>query len=224
MRFVPFSEVAARLRGKRVAIVGSAPSCQDNTPGFIDGHDEIIRINNYKLGTGQGWRCTIHYSFYGTSVKKTPQQLLADGVDLCWCKCPDSKPIACEWHERMGKQMGIDFRYIYRNRIAWWPTDVCKPTDDEFLAKFELLGRHIPTTGFSAILDVMRCQPKAVYLTGFDFFSSGTHNVNEPWRPGDAADPIGHRPDLERQWLADHLNQFIPDAKLRDLFGVKDAR
>lgn len=201
-RFVSFEEVAERFRGKSVAIVGSGPGCLDNEPDFIDSHDVVVRVNNYKTGSAQGFRADVHYSFYGTSIRKTAQDLQRDGVTLCMCKCPDAKAIESEWHERNGKLAGIDFRYIYRNRAAWWFCDTFVPTVEHFLKSFELLGRHVPTTGFAAILDVLACEPRAVFLTGFDFFSSGVHNVDEKWRPGNPADPIGHRPDLELAYVA----------------------
>lgn len=127
MRFVPFDAVADRLRGKTVAIVGSAPSCMDNRPGFVDSHDVVVRVNNYKLGNEQGRRTDVHYSFYGHSIKKTAADLQRDGVGMCICKCPDSQPLQSAWHVRMGKTAGIDFRYIYRNRSTFWfATPLCQ--------------------------------------------------------------------------------------------------
>ncbi len=221
MRFVDFEEVAARLRGKSVVVVGSAPSCTDHPSGFIDSHDVVVRVNGYKLGDGQGRRTDVHYSFYGSSIDKASHELSGDGVTLCICKCPDSKPLASDWHERHGKQNGIDFRYIYKARANWWFCDTFIPDDDRFLEKVGLLQGHIPTTGFSAILDVLACEPASVYLTGFDFFRSLIHNVNEPWRPGNPNDPIGHRPQLEADWLAQNAASYplIFDKKLRRMLA-----
>jgi len=201
VRFVSFFEVAERLRGRRVAIVGSAPSVLENAPGVVDAHDIVVRVNNYRLSDAAGYRCDVHYSFFGGSIKKTAAELQHDGVTLLMCKCPNSKPLDCDWHEQRGKLLGIDFRYIYESREGWWFGDVYVPDDASFLEKFELLGRHIPTTGFAAILDVLRCEPAELYLTGFDFFRSGLHNVSDRWRPGDPTDPIGHRPETEADWL-----------------------
>ena len=223
MRFVQFSDVTARLRNKRVAVVGSAPSVLDNAPGFIDGHDAVVRVNNFKLGEKQGHRCDVHYSFYGTSVRATADDLKRAGVTLCMCKCPDAKPLECDWHERANKLAGIDFRYIYRNRAQWWFCDTWIPSVSTFLHKFELLHKHIPTTGFSAILDVLACGPASVYLTGFDGFTSGMHNVNERWKPGDTADPIGHRPEMELAWIAENRERYplSMDAKLTALLRAR---
>ncbi len=216
MHFVDFSKVLQIFNGRSVAIVGSGPSSLSNDPEFIDKHDLVVRVNNYKLGLRQGYRCDVHYAFYGTSIKKTAGDLMREGVTLCMCKCPNSRPIDSPWHVERGKLEGIDYRYIYHYRKDWWFCDTFVPTDDRFLKKFELLERHQPTTGFSAILDIVECAPKSIYLTGFDFFTSGIHNVDEPWKHKNTDDPICHRPDLELQWIARNHNRYplLYDSKL----------
>jgi hypothetical protein len=223
MRFITFEEVAEHFRGKTVALVGSAPSALQNAIGFVDWHDVVVRVNNYKLGPAQGQRTDVHYSFYGRSIKKSAEELRRDGVTLCICKCPDDMPLRCDWHERTGKVYGTDFRYIYRFRKAFWFCDTYVPDVASFFEKFYLLDKHIPTTGFAAILDVLACQPKRLYLTGFDFFSSGVHNIDERWRPGDPTDPIGHRPDLEMKWLAANARRhpIAFDETLESLVGTR---
>lgn len=208
MRFVSLVEVVERFHGKRVALVGGAPTVLDNKPGFVDGHDVVVRVNNYRTGEKQGVRCDVFYSFFGGSIKKTAEELKADGVTLCMCKVPNSRPINSAWHESRRKLNGIDFRYIFEVRKSWWFCDTYIPDDAHFIRSFELLGRHIPTTGFAAILDVLGCMPRELYLTGFDGFASGLHNVNEKWRPGDPSDPIGHRPGQELAWLARNADRF----------------
>jgi hypothetical protein len=218
-RFINFEQAAESLRGKSIAVVGSAPSVLDNAPGFIDSHDIVVRVNNYKTGAAQGTLCDVHYSFYGTSIRKRAEDLQADGVQLCMCKCPNARALESAWHEANNKINGIDFRYIYHNRKDWWFTDTFIPSVEHFLRGFELLGKHIPTTGFSAILDVLACEPGSVYLTGFDFFTSGLHNVDEAWKPGNPNDPICHRPDLEMAWLRKNLHKHPVsfDKKLGDM-------
>lgn len=206
--FVTHSEAAARVTGKTVALVGSAPSVLRNPPGLVDSRDVVVRVNNYRLSDAAGRRTDIYYSYFGGAIRKTARELTADGVELCWCKCPDSKPIQSLWHERNRKQLGIDFRYIYKMREDWWFCDTYVPSDEEFLRSFELLGKHVPTTGFQALLDILRCEPKSVYMTGFDFFRSGIHNVNETWKPGDPNDPIGHRPQLELEWVVNNVLKY----------------
>jgi hypothetical protein len=217
--------VLKAIKGKKVVIVGSGPGVLTNAPGFIDSHDVVIRVNNYKLSGNTGKRTDIHYSFYGNSIRKTANELIRDGVNLCMCKCPDAQFMESKWHRRMGKMNGVDFRYIYSARRGFWFCDTYIPTVDEFMRGFELLGKHIPTTGFSALLDVLECQPASVYLTGFDFFSSGVHNVDEAWKPGDPADPIGHVPDKEAQWLFANMDKqpIQLDSVLTELFRRNNA-
>lgn len=219
--FVPFSVCQDFMRGKHVAIIGSAPSVLQNAVGFIDSHDVVVRVNNYKLHSATGRRCDVHYSYYGGAIKKTVQELKNDGVQLCMCKCPNSKPIESTWHERYKKTIGIDFRYIYRMRQSWWFCDTFIPSAEHFVSTFNLLDRHIPSTGFAAILDVLACRPAQIYITGFDFFSSGIHNVNEKWSPGDPTDPIGHKPELEKHWLkvAAETEPIELDEKLKGLLA-----
>lgn len=200
--FVDRAAVAARLSGRRIALVGSGPGVLDNEPGLIDSHDVVIRVNNHRLiGEATGSRTDVHYSFYGSSIKKSPAELQAEGVTLCMCKCPDAKVMESRWHQRMNKPHGVDFRYIYQARADWWFCDTYVPSVEEFLAHFQMLGGHVPTTGFAALLDVLSHAPASVYMTGFDFFASGKHNVSDKWKPGRPDDPIGHVPQVEAAWL-----------------------
>jgi hypothetical protein len=223
MRFLTRQQVRERFDGRTVAIVGGGPSATINEPGLIDSHDIVVRVNNYRLAPGTGKRTDVFYSFFGASIKKTPKELTAAGVKLCLCKCPDAQPVKSEWHRIHRKPYGIDFRYIYQRRRGWWFCDTYIPSTDEFLQWFDLLGRHVPTSGFAAILDVTTFNPKSIYLTGFDFFSSGVHNLNEPWRHKNISDPIGHRPQLERAWLAANLSKYpiAMDRVMSESFGDK---
>lgn len=225
MRFVTWNEASSHIRGKRVAICGSAPSILDNAPGFIDGHEVVVRVNNPKCGPAQGFRTDVFYAFFGTSIKKPAEELKREGTKLCWCKLPNSQPIDSAWHRARGKLVGIDYRYIYTNRAGWWWCDTFIPDDARFLKKFELLGKHQPTTGFSAILDMLDCEPRSVLLTGFDFFTSNIHNVNEPWREKNTDDPICHRPDLEAAWLRENADKYplAFDKRLTELLRVPVA-
>lgn len=207
VRFVNRAEVAARFAGRRIAVVGSGPGVLGNRPGHVDGHDIVVRVNNYKLSDASGVRTDVFYSFFGTSIKKPRDELIRDGVTLCMSKLPNAHAVDSDWHRRHCKMIGVDFRPHYERRKDWWFCDTYVPTVPEFMVGFELLGRHMPTTGFAAILDVIAFEPRSVYLTGFDFFSSGIHNVDEPHRVKNLDDPYRHRPDLECAWLRANLNR-----------------
>lgn len=208
MRFITRAEVRAWFEGRRVAIVGSGPGVLGNPSGLIDGHDVVVRVNNYKLSEPAGFRTDVFYSFFGRSIKKPAAELRRDGVRLCICKCPNAHAIESEWHRRNGKMIGVDYRAHFESRKDWWFCDTYVPSVPEFMSKFELLGRHQPTSGFSAILDVISCDPAEVYLTGFDFFRSGIHNVDERHRVKNLDDPIRHEPERELSWLAANRAQY----------------
>jgi len=222
MNFLTRPELKKHFAGKTVAIVGSAPTVLNNPPGLIDGHDVVVRCNNYKLiPPATGIRTTVYYSYFGNAVKKTVAELKRDGVKVCMCKVPDSKPIDCEWHERTGRLAGIDFRWVHKMRKNWWFTDTYVPSTEEFLVSFNMLGKHIPSTGFGAVHTILDLEPKQVYVTGFDGFRSGLHNVNEPWRTGHADDPIKHVPEVELSWFSRWFaeGRITVDRDLEKIFG-----
>ena len=212
MLFSDFERVKAFFKGKRVALFGSAPTCLDNDGRMIDAFDIIVRTNNYRMKGEKhgvkydytdkvGGRTDVFYSFFGSSIRKTRDELMKDGVKLCMSKLPNSKPIESEWHVKHGKLEGIDYRANYRRRESFWFCPTYVPTDGDFIKKFEYLGNHQPTTGFSAICDLMKSEPKELYISGFDFFTSGVHNVNERWRLKNPSDPLKHLPELEAEKL-----------------------
>ena len=207
MRFLSRSEVRKWFDGKTVAVVGSGPGCLDNGRNVIDGCDVVLRCNNYKLLPGTGRRTDVFYSFFGSSIKKSADELKHDGVKMCMCKIPNAHAIESEWHRKNNKMIGVDYRPHFRRREGWWFCDTYIPTVDEFLLPFNALGRHQPSTGFAAIFDVLSFSPAAVHLTGFDFFTSKIHNVNEPHRLKNLDDPIGHSPEREIKWLRENISR-----------------
>lgn len=202
MRFVSRSECASWFEGKSVAIVGSGPGCTQNAEGLVDCYETIVRVNNYRITAGTGKRTDVFYSFFGTSIRKSSKELIRDGVKLCMSKVPNAHAIESAWHRQRGKMIGVDFRPHFERRKDWWFCDTYIPTVVEFMVGFDLLGRHMPTTGFAAILDVVSFNPRVVYLTGFDGFRSGIHNVNEPHRVKNLDDPFRHEPERELAWIA----------------------
>lgn len=212
------------FRGKTVAIVGSGPGALDNPAGKVDGHDVVVRVNNYKLIGSLGKRTDVFYSFFGGSIRKEKRDLVNDGVKLCIAKCPKAKIMDSAWHAQHGKMNGVDFRKLYERRHNWWFCDTYLPTVEEFMEKFHLLGGHVPTTGFSAILDIMKFDPARLYLTGFDFFTSKIHNANEKWKPGCPDDPIGHDPVGEASWLAKNMTHYPIECDARLLATLSGVR
>lgn len=215
------------FRGKRVVIFGSAPSALNNSARNIDKYDVIVRVNNYKTKGFElkvGSRTDVHYAFYGTSVRKTAEELKEDGVYLCMCKCPDAKVLD---HHKMvtfdSQNLGGDFRYIYKNRKNFWFTKTYVPEKLELEIIMSRLDGHMPTTGFAAIMTIMEANPKELYITGFDGFTSKLHNINEPWRDkSERIDPTCHNPDKELDYLKEMSRankNVVLDVTLENLVG-----
>ena len=211
-KFIDFEQVKDIFNGKTVAIVGSGPSVLDNPVGRIDSFDIVCRINNFKIFPETGSRTDVFYSFFGGSIFTTHKEL--KDTWLCMAKYPvGGIGHLVEWGNYQPNPRGINYEWVYENRRDWWFCDTYIPTMERFVEYFNLLDRHVPTTGFSCILDINECDCE-IYLTGFDFFKSGKHNVNEKWIHRNPEDPIGHRPELERQWISDHKDRFILDERL----------
>jgi len=213
VNFVNKQFIKDYFKGKRVAIFGSAPSCLENNNEYIDKFDLVIRVNNYKIkGIGfdniaydytskVGNRADVHYSFYGSSILKTAKDLFRDGVKLCMCKCPNEFLFNhdVQWDP---KNMGSDFRPLYRRKKDFWFCDTYIPTKEDFMEYFHSLRGHMPTTGYACILDLVQCEPKELYITGFDGFKCGKHNVDEGWRDKRGReDPICHMPEAEIHYI-----------------------
>jgi hypothetical protein len=200
------------FKNKRVVIFGSAPNCLNNKGSEIDKYDYIIRVNNYKIKGFEeqvGTRTDVHYAFYGSSIKISKEALKQEGMKFHMCKCPNAfcfnHNVDWDPHNR-----GSDFRWIYRNRKNYWIAPVYVPTKEDFMKYFNMLDGHVPTTGFSCILDLMQCGPKELYITGFDGFKTKIHNVNERWRDksNKRQDPIAHQPEKEMMLLNDWQKKY----------------
>ena len=209
--FVNYDFITDFFRDKSVVIFGSGPSCFNNDAAAIDNYDVIVRVNNYVFKGYEsqvGHRTDVFYSFFGSSIKKSVEELKEQGVKLCMSKLPNAKPIESEWHIRNKQPYGVDYRYIYKQRAAWWFTDTYIPETESFMELFNLLKNHQPTTGFAGIWELLRLPIKSLYITGFDFFSSMQHNGLERWRPKNLDDPLRHEPDREavllKKWASEN--------------------
>lgn len=209
-----FDRFAKFIKDKRVSLVCSGPGCLDNDGEFIDSFDIVARVNNYKMRGFEskvGSRTDLFCSFFGSSIKKSRGELLEDGVRMCIAKCPDAilpetKQFNHAWHRRKNKMLGVDFRYIYQMRSKFWFCETYLPTVDEFMSDVATLGYHIPTTGFWSLMQILKAKPSHLFVTGFDGFRSGIHNVNERWNEknkGLDPDPYGHDPERELLMIRD---------------------
>ena len=217
MDLLTLKDLKEAFKGKRVVLVGSAPSGRLNKGHIIDQYDCIVRVNNYKVKgidkygrhydyTAQlGNRTDYHFSFYGGSIRKTPAELKADGIKAHLCKCPNAQCHVTEWARKNNQTQGGDFRPLYRRRKGFWIKPVYIPQRDHYLELFNTLNKRVPSTGFYAIWELLLCNPRELYITGFDFMQSKIHNVNEAWLKGRQDDPIRHdwqaEPKLLKKWI-----------------------
>jgi len=169
------------FKNKTVAILGSAPSLIENTAEYINSFDAVVRMNNFKIeGFEQytGKRKDIYYSYFGSNIKKNINDL--QDFKFLICKYPD---IVFNPLELPNKELGKsdDFRWVYQRRRQVWVLPHYIPSEKEFTELFFLNGGTIMTTGVYAICDILKYDIKKLYISGFDFFESKIHNVNEVW-------------------------------------------
>ena len=235
MQKLTFDNLKQIFKDKRVVIMGSAPSVLENKASDIEGYDLIVRVNNYKTkGTNirgkrydytpfVGSRVDYHYSFYGGSIRTKAGELQNAGIKGHLCKCPNDECHVTKWHRHNNQIQGGDFRPIYRRRRNFWVAPVYVPQRDHYMELFSLLGKHVPSTGFACIWELIQCKPKELYITGFDFMTTKQHNVDELWNAGSQDDPIKHVWDVEAKLFKDWLfgNDFIKaDDVLRAKCGL----
>ncbi len=217
-------EVRDIFKGKRVVILGSAPSVLENKRSEIDSYDVIVRMNNYDLSKYAdriGSRTDVYFFFGGTSVRKTWESLRDDGAKYLYSRLP-----YCDFrNHNAGKiQLGISGNWMSFFQKEWFWTRL--PTyivsRDDFIRNFKILNR-ILTTGMSAVVDIARYAPKELYVTGFDFFDSGIHEIDVPWKQGCGGHDVGRERYLMR-WIALENPNIRMDVRLRQACGIDKWR
>lgn len=204
-RPTPLSVLEELTTNKRVAVVGNGP-LREGQADEIETFDTIVRLNNFDRNvSGRATRCDIHYSYFGRSIR--PVNYRAHKTQLLifrFPRPPFSLPDPVQWFELRQRQKEICFDWIYRLRedLLSAYTPVLCVERRTFLDYFELLGDHIPTTGFQAVLDFDGLRTSELVLYGFDCFTSGLHNGGRStWNRGGMEHPYGHVPDREKEIL-----------------------
>jgi hypothetical protein len=145
-------------------------------------------MNNYdidKYSDSIGSRTDIYYSFFGCSIKKNQDDFIREGVKLIISRLPyvnftkhnsgkTENGKSGDWRKFIDSKPDDYFGNIplYINSLS------------NFIDIYNILSR-VPSTGVQCIFDIFRFSPKSLYVTGFDFFKSGKHNIDEDWKSND---------------------------------------
>ena len=165
------------FKDKTVLVLGSAQCVSLLKPDFMEGFDIIVRSNNYKPFNACR-RVDVYYSFLGGSIKKNINDIMADGAKFIFCRCPNmdfSAHVAGKYIP--GKS--FDARPVYEQRKDWFKLPYFIQTFKNYRRNYALCDRLL-STGVSSIVDVLRYDPRRLYVAGFDFFTKLVHNVDEP--------------------------------------------
>lgn len=165
------------IRGKTVALVG--PAMYMNRCGWgreIDAHDTVVRINRGiesidRYAEDVGTRTDVLYSCLIERAQQTgkldPDQL-ADHYHIKWIVAPpesDMKGIA-----RSTKFHGLASPKKVKNIMKRVPIRL---VDHEFHTSLAKKVQCKPNTGFLAIYDLLRLDPKYLSIYGFSFYLDG---------------------------------------------------
>ncbi len=197
----PESEYRSYLSGKRVALVGPAPSGPDGG-SKIDSYDVVVRLNNMvnvpsSMREHLGSRTDVLYA----TLDGNPLDLVKSMVDNSVKFVSTSYP-ADEWFFRARMMQNVS---ILKSLNAFGRVDlktVVLPSREYFHVKEATSSR--PNTGFSAIIDLLSADIEELYITGLDFYRSAAN--------GGAA----YMPGYECQWTEKRGPDFLLENIERD--------
>lgn len=206
--------VADFFNNKSVVILGSAPCVLNVSAEELEQFDVIVRVNNYAHFNACR-RVDVYYSFFGRSIKGIEEKIRRDNPAFLFFKYPFDFVFNKHTKGREIAGKSGDFRYVQRLRKdVLLNTKHFAQTPANFISSFCAIG-SIPTTGVSAILDIIRYQPSELAIAGFDFFKSKKHNINEVWHPKDGN---GHDFETEETVVLD----LIANKLVKNLTGDKN--
>jgi hypothetical protein len=168
------------FKDQTVLVLGSAPNVLATNLKIMNNIKYIVRVNNYKLFNACR-RTDVYASFMGKSIRKSYIDLRTDGCKLMMFKCPNENIIVKNSEGVINTKLSNDFRWIYEFRDKWIKEAKIPyyiQTVDNFNNNNKLLGQ-VATTGVGVILDILRCSPRYLYFSGFDFGMSKMHNINK---------------------------------------------
>lgn len=188
------------IMGKSVLVLGSAQCVASLDPAFMESFDIIVRCNNHK-NFNECTRTDIYYSFLGGSIKKSMEDIIADGAKFVFCRNPNMDFSAHVGGKYIpGHSIDATAIYEHRFRIEWFKIPYYIQSYKNYRRNYCLINRLL-TTGVSAIIDVLRYDPIRLYVAGFDFFTTLIHNVDEPCNMNTGHDFTGEFNLVKKLWI-----------------------
>ena len=169
------NKLSSYLKGKRVAIVGPAPSVVGSKQAeLINSYDVVVRLNKAlpipkELREDVGTRCDILYNCMN------PSEECGGVINISTLK-------KCKVKYLIGAYPPLDkvgntklriksdtITFYTKNRSNW--KNFCYTDKGHFLKLWKHM--RLPNTGTMAILDLLRFDIKELYITGITFFKGG---------------------------------------------------
>ena len=169
------NKLSSYLKGKRVVLVGPAPSVIDSAQAaLIDSYDVVVRLNKAlpipkDLQKDIGTRCDILYNCMNPSDDCggtiNINTLNKYGVKFLVGAYP---PVDSVGTTKLRIKTD-NLSFYNKNRNNW--RSFCYTDKTHFLSLWKLM--RLPNTGTMAILDLLRFDIKELYITGITFFKVG---------------------------------------------------
>lgn len=189
------------FKGKRVAIVGNAPTALQNQED-IDGFDIVVRFNRFQLGRG--------FEALGT---KTDVLVLPVSytkvINRDLTKHLSNVPFILDVSHSDKRQRRLNaaaLREMFRGvKIIDAHATAIAMRDELLKAEFRGKLKLLPTSGASAMSWFLRSEAAEIYLTGFSFEQARQdHYFPDPRHPFDYT---CHCPIKELHWIAQRAHR-----------------
>ena len=201
----PWEALAARdlWTEASVALVGNAGYLAEvRQGGFLDSHDVIIRMNNFRLAGFEeavGHRTDVLLTNFYKDIDFSNPALHQASVVVSSSPNNFQRIIGRGLFIRHGER-------ITSGMLKLRAREVFVPDTERFLGWIKQIGRY-PTTGALGVfllLDYLLPVIRTVYITGFSFFAGRSHYFNNA-----SIVPNNHNVDRERTILCARLEREI---------------
>ena len=147
------------FRGKRVAVLGSAPTVQRHTDKALERYDTVVRMN----GGAIAGRTDVLYGGREMPINYKTRPEALEGVQHLVARCKGSKK---RWRQYRFGGAGMPMSIL--------DAGVYDSVNNKLRAAHEDLKNTCPmssaSTGLLALADVLRSQPAEVLVDGFTFY------------------------------------------------------